>query len=151
MKKLVILATVALVAACSQAASFKWSASGVQNFAGTGAYSGTATLYAIIGGVDTVVDTQTMSGGAIAAASSVFSNDALVAGTTYNFYYTMEDDAGNTFTSATKSSKAQATATPVIGFLATGSWTPGSSIPEPTSGLLVLLGVAGLALRRRRA
>ena len=27
----------------------------------------------------------------------------------------------------------------------------GSSVPEPTSGLLVLLGVAGLALRRRRA
>ena len=27
----------------------------------------------------------------------------------------------------------------------------GSSVPEPTSGLLMLLGVAGLALRRRRA
>ena len=27
----------------------------------------------------------------------------------------------------------------------------GSSVPEPTSGLLVLLGMAGLALRRRRA
>ena len=33
------------------------------------------------------------------------------------------------------------------------TWTavPGSSVPEPTSGLLMLLGVAGLALRRRRA
>lgn len=29
-----------------------------------------------------------------------------------------------------------------------GGW---SSVPEPTSGLLILLGVAGLALRRRRA
>ena len=30
-------------------------------------------------------------------------------------------------------------------------WTTYSSVPEPTSGLLLLLGVAGLALRRRRA
>ena len=32
------------------------------------------------------------------------------------------------------------------------SWTiTSSSVPEPTSGLLLLLGVAGLALRRKRA
>lgn len=30
-------------------------------------------------------------------------------------------------------------------------WTTMSAVPEPTSGLLMLLGVAGLALRRRRA
>ena len=30
-------------------------------------------------------------------------------------------------------------------------WTAAAAIPEPTTGLLVLLGVAGLALRRRRA
>ena len=30
-------------------------------------------------------------------------------------------------------------------------WSPAAAIPEPTSGLLLLLGVAGLALRRRRA
>ena len=38
-------------------------------------------------------------------------------------------------------------------FANAGSWkyTAGSAVPEPTSGLLMLLGMAGLALRRRRA
>ncbi|MBR3923740.1 MAG: PEP-CTERM sorting domain-containing protein [Kiritimatiellae bacterium] len=30
-------------------------------------------------------------------------------------------------------------------------WTEVSAAPEPTSGLLLLLGMAGLALRRKRA
>ena len=40
---------------------------------------------------------------------------------------------------------SQATATQ-----AAGAWTA-TAVPEPTSGLLMLLGMAGLALRRRRA
>lgn len=32
-----------------------------------------------------------------------------------------------------------------------GSWAKAESVPEPTSGLLLLLGMAGLALRRKQA
>jgi len=40
---------------------------------------------------------------------------------------------------------------PTDGFVSAGRWAAASDVPEPTSGLLMLLGVAGLALRRRRA
>ena len=39
---------------------------------------------------------------------------------------------------------------PGTGFGTAGDWSP-ASVPEPTSGLLLLLGVAGLALKRKRA
>ena len=35
--------------------------------------------------------------------------------------------------------------------LSPGTWTAIADVPEPTSGLLMLLGMAGLALRRKRA
>ena len=35
--------------------------------------------------------------------------------------------------------------------MASGTWNNISAVPEPTSGLLLLLGVAGLALKRKRA
>ena len=46
---------------------------------------------------------------------------------------------------------ADPTTVPAIDRFTGVSGTIGSAIPEPTSGLLLLLGVAGLALRRRRA
>ena len=146
MKKLMILAAVALMATCSQASAWRWTASNVQDATGTNPYSGTATLYAVISGTDTVVSSASMSNGSV--PNTNFTNDDLIAGTLYTFYYTMEDADGNTFKSATRSAKAQQTATVPLSFGNGGEWTVA---PEPTSGLLMLLGMAGLALRRRRA
>ena len=64
-------------------------------------------------------------------------------------YYTIADTlTGRAESSAealgTNTSIAQST-------LSSASWTSTASVPEPTSGLLMLLGMAGLALRRKRA
>ena len=152
MKKIMIIMAVALCAFASNAASFKWSATGVNNFAGTDTYTGEATLYAYLSTADlstaVAVDTTTMTGGAIALVDSLFTNDSLVGGSIYKFYYTMTDAAGNVFTSTTKQMKAQSTSTPNLVFGSGGTW---AAVPEPTSGLLMLVGLAGLALRRKRA
>ena len=152
MKKILILAAVIVAGVAANAASFKWSASGVKDFAGSGTYSGTASLYAYLSTADAstakLVSTATMTGGAIALADTLFTDDSLVGGSTYKFYYTMQDAAGNTFESTTRSMKAQATSTASVQFGGGGTWT---AAPEPTSGLMLLLGVAGLALKRKRA
>ena len=49
-------------------------------------------------------------------------------------------------TSVSKATFADTTAT-----YAGAGWYQAAAVPEPTSGLLILLGVAGLALKRKRA
>ena len=73
-----------------------------------------------------------------------------------NLYFSnlLEDKAASTSATATTlafgtqatGSKLPATA----GFQGAGAWSA-VAVPEPTSGLLMLVGLAGLALRRRRA
>ena len=86
------------------------------------------------------------SSGSVSAFAVIFdATDAASA----SHYYLVNDGATKSvsFTSSTGAKNlafgSQATATQ-----AAGAWT---AVPEPTSGLLMLLGMAGLALRRRRA
>ena len=66
------------------------------------------------------------------------------------YYYVTGDVTQNTYdpTGTDSATTAEFTASQM-----TGSWTAvgGGAIPEPTSGLLMALGLAGLALRRKRA
>ena len=86
----------------------------------------------------------TMENGAIA---QLVTSDDFVVGTKYTAYYTMET-TGYEFTSGSKTAKTLSASNASFAFAATGSWT---AVPEPTSGLLMLLGMAGLALRRKHA
>ncbi len=150
MKKIIIMAAVAVVAVAANAASFKWSGVNVYGSDTTTKFTGVATLYAT--GIAEALSTANVSSGSIAATT--FSSDSLVGGTTYDFFFVIEDN-GKSFTSATKSVAAQATSTVTIGFANMASQTQNASnwqtVPEPTSGLLMLLGLAGLALKRKRA
>lgn len=161
MKKLLVLAAVFVVSAVANAATFKWSAANIYDASGTSKYSGTAEIYAYLSD-KTIADsvlatTATVTSGAFNLTENWAGAEG---GKTYNFYFVIED-SGKTFSSAEstpsviKSGQAQATATTNIAFAnmtsATqnaGSW---QSVPEPTSGLLLLLGMAGLALKRKRA
>ena len=160
MKKLLILAAAIVAGAAANAASFKWSAGNLYASNGTDKFTGDVTLYAVISGTDTAVSTVTASS-AGAISTTTFSNDALEAGTYYDFFLSYTD-GGKTFVSDTKNILAQANSTPSISFGNMQSATQNASnwassggggepVPEPTSGLLMLLGAAGLALKRKRA
>jgi hypothetical protein len=153
MKKLLVLGAIIVAGVAANAASFKWSAGNLYASNGTDKFTGDVTLYAVISGVDTAVSTvKASSTGAIAATT--FENAALEAGTYYDFFLSYED-AGKQFVSTAKNVQAQATSTANITFgnmqSATQNASNWQSVPEPTSGLLLLLGMAGLALKRKRA
>ncbi len=151
MKKLLILAAAIVAGVAANAASFKWSAGNVYSSNLTDKYSGSVTLYAV--GIEGAISTATAANGVVAATT--FSSDSFTAGVNYDFYFVI-DDGSSTFTSATKSVLAQADATANVAFGNMTSQTQNAAnwssadVPEPTSGLLLLLGVAGLALRRKQ-
>jgi len=75
----------------------------------------------------------------------VFANDKMYVSTTASAEYLAVGTSPITFTSQSTPSKTTLDAS--AGYSAAGWY----AVPEPTSGLLMLLGMAGLALRRRRA
>lgn len=157
MKKLLILAAVLIAGGVANAASFKWSAGNIYASNGTDKYTGDVVLYAYAATADvsTAFAVSTVTASSVGAvAATTFSDDRLVGGTTYQFFFTIEDN-GKEFTSAEKTGVAAATQTVSLTFGSMATATQNASnwtaTPEPTSGLLMLLGMAGLALRRRRA
>ncbi len=179
MKKLIIAAVAVAMAAVAQAAQVTWTASALagsgmsteyyaimvdvtgltgitadsvaksimdDTFTGKTVYGGAATYNAT---KDTVAVafakkntvTAYANGAAIDYMTVVF--DAATAADAKNYIVTSGDSPVSSYFSAAGLLTAQQ------GSQAGKTWT--AAVPEPTSGLLLLLGIAGLALKRKRA
>ena len=178
MKKLLMAVAVTLVGIAANAASVTWSVNAIQSSPDTAVgagwlvqvYSSDITFdleKAQAGELTVWSSANTVAAGTTFRATATVS-DGVANGTSADFYAVIWDaasiaDAKNYIVSDVYTATASAAGNPVnMSFGAmtattsankflNSSWTATAAVPEPTSGLLMLLGMAGLALRRRRA
>ena len=178
MKKLMIVAAVAAMAFGAQANLAKWgvNANDLAYKDGTTAYVMLAAAYNALDfeSETLVADIKSAASGANGAAYEVTWNDVsevyqtgsktlksdnvVIGNNTFyaillNSDESMYFDAGSAVVAGVADNGSPKATTLKIGNAAASSsaWTATSAVPEPTSGLLLLLGVAGLALKRKRA
>lgn len=183
MKKLLIIATVAMTALASSAATFDWTIapnawSATKPAAGDTYYvvlataiAGTTDLgKALASGVkdNIVTELGKISEKSTGTFASAFGNasgkitvDVPSATPLSAVIIAMNDDqflisnsaSGQAYSATATGDRIQATwaASGATVNPVTGTWANFQAAPEPTSGILLLLGFAGMALRRRRA
>ena len=179
MKKLMIAAAIVCAAAISQAATASWNTGAMKAVNADGEWTSaalygsgatitaTAYIYADMACTELLGSGSSSSIGPGSALNGQFystgtTKATLENDTTYYVKLVMTGDFGNGETQEFLNTGAVAFTMPAknngsvkfndLGVVnATAGVAQWSSVPEPTSGLLLLLGVAGLALRRRRA
>ena len=174
MKKLVVIAAVALAAVCTHAASVAWQVTGAAADVGLKVYV-VETLAEFASEAD--IQSHALgsegnsgtfaSGRTVAASGTVRGLDDSKSGQTQDFYYVIVSNDGNGYWASGKTSaEIYTTATThtdskvAASTFKTGDYTAWSTgggggggsggVPEPTSGLLLLVGGAMLALRRKQ-
>jgi hypothetical protein len=178
MKKIMVTIAAVAIAACAQAASVSWNLTGSSELAGNKVYvveslaeftsEANIANYLLGTAGNTAIFEAGRSGAS--ASGTVRGIDDEKTGAMQSFYYVVVNSEGTGYwaSSATQAevyttsnehqdSEVEATAF-VIG--SATAWKtedepvvpgPGGNVPEPTSGLLMLIGAAGLALRRKNS
>ena len=162
MKKILILTAGFVIATTANAASINWAFQCATTYNGYDVYVANSSTYASLADVQADLLGSSGNSGSISGSRSGKASGAisgLEASKEYSFFYiivkdgsywatekqtisTNAEDAG-----AATTSFATASGTTLLSGAPTGSF----AVPEPTSGLLLLLGMAGLALKRKRA